>query len=500
MLRRYLSLALIVGASCLPMTVSAQSAGSSVSTTGEILNQIQKLKIKRLAICPRIITRDKDGSNPTFVGPLGPLAERLAVQLRDEVASKSARFNVQIVPDGAVRTALNGVKAGDLYDEAVQSKLRQKTDAIIFLYDNSQEAGSSDEVKIQTEMLDVRQANETTEVVNKTDTAPLSLSDAAYAGQSFVVRAVSDNHIKSVSFKTTPELPEEAAFGVGVDWERVQYAQLIKKDQHPLQEADADNPFKFQVVVGGQPREIWFNPKEGNKAYVALDMDEEFTVQLHNHSTLPVMQALLIDGVNSISQNADIRQEKHHPLETVFARHWITKPVESYYPIDGYLREWNGKVGKAVSKSNRFKVTLASDAEATNAGIDDRFGLLTVIVYAMRDKEYYAEYTGDIPKNLVASRAGGQGFKWGIGAGVQGDTQVEGQTGERGLMLTAMTINYVDSARLQQLKSENPDGTTDGKGDGKDGKDAGKENNDNGKPPIPGTSKKSKVVGEETPF
>ncbi len=491
MLRRYLSLALVVGASCLPLTVSAQSAGNSVSTTGEILNQIQKLKIKRLAICPRIITRDKDGSNPTFVGPLGPLAERLAVQLRDEVASKSAKYNVQIVPDGAVRAALNGVKPGDLYDESVQNKLRQKADAIIFLYDNSQESGSSDQIRIQTEMLDVRQANETTEVVNKTDSALKSLSDAAYAGESFVVRAVSDNRIKSVSFKSTPDLPEEAAFGVGVEWERVQYAQLIKNDQHPLQAAD--NPFKFQVVVGGQPREIWFNPKEGNKAYVALDMDEEFTIQLHNHSTLPVMQALLIDGVNSISQNADIRQEKHHPLETVFARHWITKPVESYYPIEGYLREWNGKVGKGVSKSNRFKVTLASDAEATNAGIDDRFGLLTVIVYAMRDKEYYAEYTGDLPKNLVAARAGGQGFKWGIGAGVQGDTNVEGQTGERGLMLTSMTLNYVDSTRLAQLKSDNPN------------PDPNPNPNPNpnttpNKPPVVGTPVKPKTAGEETPF
>lgn len=448
MLRRSFLAVLIAATACLP--IGAQTKDKQISITGEIFTQIQKRNIKRLAICPRIISRDKSGENPAFIGDLGPLSERLASQVRDEIkrVNEQGGYNVEIVPDGAVRSALKGVKASDLYEESVQSKLRELTDAIILMYDNSEGSGDPANLQIQTEMLDVRKQNKTDEVINRSDTAQLSLSDAAYAGQSFIVRTVRDNLIKPASFKPTEGLTEESAFGVGVEWERIHYAQLEKSEQHPLQ--DQSNPFAFQIVVNGEPREVWFNPKEGNKAYVALDLDEEFTVHLNNHSGKTVLQSLLVDGVNSISQNPDIKQEKHHPLETAFARHWITKPVESYYPIEGYLREWSGKTGKSTSNSNRFKVILAVDSEAANAGIDDRFGLITVITYALRN-DGYAEYTGKVPETLIASK-GFDGFKIGIGAGVQAAKEVEGQTGERGVMLTAMTINYVDSKTLAKLK------------------------------------------------
>ncbi len=482
MLRRFGIAALIAAVSCLP--VGAQTNEKPVSVTGEIFTKIQKLQIKRLAVCPRIISRDQNGENPTFKTDLGPLGARLATQVRDQIrqVNDEGNYKVEIVPDGAIREALSGVSAADLYQDEVQSKLRKRTDAIVLLYDNTQAESEGGELQIQTDVLDVRKG-EADELVSRNDSTQLSLSDAAYAGQSFTVRTASDNIIKPIS-----SVPAEYAFGVGLDWERYYYTKLAKDEPHPLQEKS--NPFAFQISANDEPREIWINPKDG-KAYVALNFDEQFTVSLKNGSKRTVLQSLIIDGVNSISQKTDGTLAKQHPMETEYSRHWYTKPTDLSYPIAGYLRDWQGKAGTNKSNTERFKVGLKVDSVAQTEGISDHFGLITVIVYALR-MDGYEEFTGDPPAEVVKVAAkDASGFELGIGAGLQEQKDVEGQTGERGVMLTAMTVNYVTSKQLQALK------------DGTDGGDNKKESDT-----IPDTEKDkpgkagatSKTVGEDKQF
>lgn len=509
MVRRFIAAAILgITLSCLPGGTQAQAPDEEkISLTSEIFNKIDQEKIKRLAIVPKIISRDSAGENPAFVGELGPLADRLATQLRDEIrkVNDEGNFKITIVPDGVVKAALKGAKAGDLYDESVQSKLRKQADAVILLFTNAdaKESTSFKDLEIKTEMLDIRVADQTSEVVNRPDTVQLTLSDAAYAGQSFIVRMVNDSKIQPVNFKPMDGIPEEAAFGVGEDWERIQYAQLEPNEQHPLQ--DSSNPFAFQVVVNGEPREIWFNPKEDNKAYVALNLDEEFSVRLHNHSNMPVLQSLIIDGQNSISQKPDVSQEENHPIKTDYSRHWYIKPAETYVSIDGYLRQWAGKAGANNSKSNRFKVTISTEAEAVKAGIEDKLGLFTVIVYALRNQGY-AEYTQPVPEKILVASKGGESFKLGIGAGAQEDKVIDGKVGERGVMLTAMTVYYVTPKQLDDLKSgagqsggNTAGGTqTDKPGPAKVEPAKTQTGTTPGKPIVPGL--KTKTVGEETPF
>ncbi len=464
MLRRYFAMTLMGLIGSLGSAVQAQKLGIGVdavtpkpdlsaSVVADIFAQLQKRKIKRLAICPRVISRDKAGENAAFVGDLGPLAESYATNLREAISrfNEDGDYQIQIVPDAAIRAALRGVRASELYDDAVLSKVRTRADALLLLYDRTPEAGFAKDVQIQAEMNDIRQEGQTDEAVNRSFTTALSLSDAAYAGRSFVVRKIGDDKVQPVGLRPARDVPQEAAFGVGLDWERIQYAQLQEGDRHPLH--DASNPFAFQIVVGGQPREIWFDPQSGNKAYVGLDLEEEFEVRLNNHSSKPVLQALLIDGVNSISMKPDVRQERQHPLQTDFSRHWFIKPAKTHYSIEGYLQYWRGKVGKAASKSTHFKVTQTIDADPTKAEIDSRNGLLTVIVYALRN-DGYVEYTEGLPATFsVNSRGGPRGFKFGIGPDQQTERTTQGQAGERGLMLSAMTVHYVESRRLKELKN-----------------------------------------------
>lgn len=508
MVRRFVAAAILsLTLGCLTGVVQAQAPDEEkISLTSEIFNKIDQEKIKRLAIVPKIISRDSAGENPAFIGELGPLADRLATQLRDEIrrVNEEGKFKVTIVPDGVVKAALKGAAAGDLYEESVQSKLRKQADAVILLFANAdaKESTSFKDLEIKTEMLDIRKANQTSEVVSRPDTVQLTLSDAAYAGQSFIVRTVNDSKVQAVNFKPMDGVPEEGAFGMGEDWERLQYAQLATSEQHPMQ--DSSNPFAFQVVVNGEVREVWFNPNEGNKAYVALNLDEEFSVRLHNHSNMPVLQSLIIDGQNSISQKPDLSQEENHPIKTEFSRHWFIKPAETYVPIDGFLRQWAGKAGANNSKSNRFKVTISTEAEAAKAGIEDKLGLFTVIVYALRNQGY-AEYSQPVPEKILVASKGAESFKLGIGAGAQEEKVIAGQVGERGVMLTAMTVYYVTPKQLEDLKSGavQPNGSTaGGPQTGKNGpakvEPAKNQSGTPVKPIAPGA--KTKTVGEETAF
>jgi len=109
-------------------------------------------------------------------------------------------------------------------------------------------------------------------------------------------------------------------------------------------------------------------------------------------------------------------------------------------------------------------VTYSNAAEAANAGIEDKFGMMTVIIYALHE-DGYVEYTKPVPEKVLVASKGAESFKLGIGAGTKDQKVIEGQTGKRGVMLTSMTVYYVTPSQLAELQqggsaTDEPSGTT----------------------------------------
>ncbi|QGJ70690.1 Hypothetical protein PBC10988_23880 [Planctomycetales bacterium 10988] len=415
-------------------------AATLLGTTGpaaqDAIDQIVQGQYQSVAVCPRIVWRAK--TEEELNGAPGPNGIVWVNEVYDHLREASAgdfagKFSVK--SQRLVDAAFRDRTLDDLYDPRFLQEFGKsyQVDAIVIV-NGAVEPGRPDSWRVFTEVFGTKtldSARPTYQTIEKT------LSQAAYAGESFEVRRwVPDPATGATKIVATVDLevPEPHAFGQGEQYEKLQYKNLNPEALHPLNNRQC--PFGFELRVAGQARTT--EPFEKD-LYVELNPGEEYAVRFWNKSDRPVFFAIYIDGMNSIGK------EHEQPFETPTARTW-------YVPPDGDLREINGwyTINRSGQKyfSERFTITPASESVAGGGGFSDNLGMVTVIAYTY-DMD-------DIPKAPDLEKVARRGISptFGTGAGSREDRELtfDPNAKKKGIMLASMTVHYRTRQQLDEMR------------------------------------------------
>lgn len=419
---------------------STQLSAEEMSPSEKIVKSILKGGYKRVAVLPRVVSRTSGEANAvTGKNTVGALSMAWPDDLYDALVDASVESNggFQVVSDQQVLQALKGKKMDDVGSDEMWNVIREKTGADYLASIDVTDPGAvegrtgSPEVKRVVNGIDL---NSNSAVGRSTETYSKSLSDAAYAGESFVVREWQGSRLEATG------LSGGKLFDVGSEAEKEQYSKLVPQE-HPLMRNDY--PYGISIEVNGQPREA---KVIDGQLVVPLDLGEEYVVRVWNRGEREIFMGLYVDGVNSIGA------ELEKPEDTPTNRTWFLKPDQASRKISGWQ-----KVDRESGQSSyeKFVIVGADDAVAREAnqpggdGFGDNLGMITAMVYSYG--------MDDVPKTkgIVAVA------KDTIGTG-RGKTETGGVAGfdpnakQKGLLLSSMTIYYRSTKWFEDHEAEEP--------------------------------------------
>ncbi len=418
--------------------IHSQLSAEEVSPSEKIVQTILKGGYKRIAVLPRVVSRTSGEANAvTGKNTVGALSMAWPDDLYDALIEASGNSNgqFQVVSDQQVLQALKGKKLEDVGSDDMWKVIREKNGAdylaSIDVTDPGAVAGKTGapEVKRVVNGIDL---NTNSAVGRITQTYKKSLSDAAYAGESFVVREWQGNRLEATG------LSGGKLFDVGSAAEKEQYANLIPQE-HPL--LRNDYPYGISVEVNGVAREV--RTIDG-QLVVPLDMGEEYVVRVWNRGEREVFMALYVDGVNSIGAQLE------KPDDTPTNRTWYLKPDQASKKVSGW-QKIDPTTGEASYQ--KFLIVGADDAVAREAGqpggdgFDDNLGMITALVYSYG--------MDDVPKTkgivAVAKDTIGTGRGGTVTGGVAGS---DPNAKQKGLLLGSMTIYYRSTKWFEEHPTE----------------------------------------------
>lgn len=429
-----LSLPLLISG---PITAE-NSEGSSVSPSEKIVKTILAKGYKRIAVLPRVVARTSAEENQVVgKNTVGALSMAWPDELYDALIEASVNSNgkFSVVSDQQVLQALKGKTVDDVGSEDMWQVIRDKTGADFLASIDVTDPGAvegktgSPEVKRVVNGVDLKDnsaVGRITQVYNK------SLSDGAYAGESFVVREWQGNKLVATGLSGKNE------FTIGSAAEKEQYADLVPQE-HPL--LRSDYPYGIAVEVNGQIRE----PKIlDGQLVVPLDLGEEYVVRVWNKGEREVFMGLYVDGVNTIGG------ELERPDNTPTNRNWFLKPDQSSKKIAGWQ-----KIDPETKEATyeKFVIVDAENAVAKEAsqpggeGFGDNLGMITAVVYSYG--------MDDIPATKAVASIASDNIGTGRGAKESGGVAgYDPNAKQKGLLLGTMTIFY----RSKKWFDEHPDG------------------------------------------
>ncbi|MES2788626.1 MAG: hypothetical protein V4719_03320 [Planctomycetota bacterium] len=417
----------------LPLLISGTTVAETpeatavpVSPAEKIVQTILDKGYKRIAVLPRVVSRTTgDENRVTGKNTVGALSlawpDELYSALIDAALASNGKFVV--VTDQQVLQALNDKKSDDVGSEEMWKVIREKTGADFLASIDVTDPGAIEGKTGATEIKRVVNGvdlNNNSAVGRISQMYKKSLSDGAYAGESFIVREWRGNRLEATGLRGGK------LFDVGGAAEKEQYANLVPQE-HPL--LRSDYPYGISIEVNGKPRAAKIID---GQFVVPLDFGEEYVVRVWNHGKREVFMGLYIDGVNTIGA------EREKPEVTPTNRNWFLKPDPESRKISGWQKV-DPKTRQATYE--KFVIVGAEDAvaHATPHPGGDGFGDSLGLVTAM----FYTYGTDDIPK----SKGVAQITHDTIGTG-RGKKEVGGVSGfdpnakQKGLLLSGMTIYY----------------------------------------------------------
>ena len=410
-------------------------AGSPADKTVQtILNK----GYKRIAVLPRVVVQSANNTNKVVgTNTLGALSYAWPDELYESLIDASVASNGKfaVVTEQQILQALKGKKGEDVGTEEMWKVIREKTGADFLASIDVTDPGPSQgrtgsaEVKRVVNSIDLK---DNSAVARVRQEYKKSLSDAAYAGESFVVREWKGNKLEATG------LTGGLLFDPGPVAEKQQYAMLVPQE-HPLLR---DNfPYGLGIEVNGQLR----TPSViDGQLVVRLDMGEEYVVRVWNRSEREVFMGLYVDGVNSIGGNLE------QPEKTPTERTWFLRPSPDARRISGWQ-----KIDPQTKEASyeKFVIVGASDTVAREASqpggdaFDDNLGLITAV--------FYSYGMDEIPRTKGIAKLANDNIGTGRGQKVSGGVAgYDANAKQKGLLLSSVSIFYRSSKWVNDTPGE----------------------------------------------
>jgi len=390
----------------------------------ELSDKIVAAGHQRIVICPRVVSTDIEGEAASFAGRLGPQAGLVPNQLAERLRETS-RKRYELVSFDVVNRAMQGMTVEDLQRASTLQMLGKRTGADALVMIKAKSTGRSKRI-YTAELFDLVGGGKEAQVEETIDEG---LSDAAFSGRSFEARRWVDGRVKAVGLNS--RLGETRAFGLGAEYERLQLAAIVADGPHPLERPQFD--YGFAIVVDGKVRP-W--TRIGSELYVALEPGEKFGIHVWNDSDHDAFCGLFIDGVNTINKVFE------HPLVTPTSRHWYLERRSGKRMIRGWFAIDSNRQLQSLS---RFQVVLREESVAFGQGVAHQFSTITAIVYTKG-----LDIGASVPRTPLKSKGGLGSFA--IGEAESENVSLRFRSGQRGIMLAAMTVHYRTSSELQKLR------------------------------------------------
>ena len=385
----------------------------------------------RVGVLPRFLCRE--GGREQLGGSIGPEADYVAENLEEALVNQ-ASGQFRVVDGRQMRQAFGKLKIDDLGNREALAQVAAQVgglDALVLgvVADRrgSGDAQRDSPLEIQTRLIDLKDNSLVS--VSKEPTF-ISLSDAAYMGESWELRRWSGDRLDIVGLRNATEGPfrsvKNVLYGTGMAFDRALYS-LIRRDRpHPL--LDPACAFRMAVVVDGQERPL---VSVGTRVYSALDPGDTYWIRIQNRLSRPVYMSVFVDGINILGK------KREHPATSAY---WYLRP--SY---TSNLKGWY--TGQSGSYNvEEFVITPASDAVAAGQGFGQQLGMITVVFYTI-GMEGIPQ-----PRGIAFSAMPGS---FGTGAGRSTRTQLDQAAGPApGLILAATTIYYAVTPRVEELRKE----------------------------------------------
>lgn len=130
-----------------------------------------------------------------------------------------------------------------------------------------------------------------------------------------------------------------------------------------------DNRYKIEILCGDKPLPLYRGEtgEDKGKVFVPAEREQPYAIRLTNNTAKPVAVALLIDGINSITQSGT-----YEPGRT---RKWVIDPKSSVV-IKGYQQS---KVS-----AREFVFTTAEESLAASQGTTDELGVISAAFFEER--------------------------------------------------------------------------------------------------------------------
>lgn len=398
----------------------------------KIHQSILQRRYQRVGVIPRFLVRE--GTRESAGGSIGPEADLMAEHFEAGLVDASGG-KYRVVDGRRMRQAFASLKIDDLTNPESLKRLAREVgglDALVVCVVTDLRArgagANGPPLRVQARLIEVADSSLAGAA---TESVEVSLSDAAYMGESWELRRWSGNRLAIVGLRPPADGPAarmpNALYGDSPLWENILY-ELIRRDRpHPL--LDPACAFRMVVVVDGQERPL---ERVGNKVYSALDPGENYVIRVQNRIARPVYMSVFVDGINILGKR------REHPSR---AAYWYLKP--SY---TSNLKGWYTGGASGNYSVEEFVIAPADSAVAAGQGFGQQLGMITAVFWT-------AGMEGvPKPKDLFAHAMPGS---FGTGAGRMSRTELGQVHGPpRGLILAAMTLHYVISPRLEELRRQ----------------------------------------------
>ncbi len=414
--------ALLLGCFLVPPYGMEQNISHSVSVS--IINS----GYRRVGVLPRFLVRQQ--GREVLGGSIGPQADLLAEQLEESLI-QAAQGKFRVVDGRQMRRAFEKLSIDDLGNPAVLRRMAEGLgglEGLVVCTVTDQRSGRSEEERaplmVQARLIDLRDGS--VAGTGREDVF-LSLSDAAYMGESWELRRWVGNQLQIVGLRSDRSGDRDSQlslYGDGDLYERMHYSQIRRDRPHPL--ANPDCPYRLAVAVNEQERPL---VRIGDRMYVTLDPGDVYWIRAQNKLPRPVYLTVFVDGVNILGKQRE-------PLSR--ARYWFLRP-EYTSNLKGWYTGTEGNY-----KQEEFVVAPADDSVAAGQGFGQQLGMITAVFHTVGME--------GIPKahKIAAAMMPGS---FGTGAGRESRVRMEEVAGPKpGLILAAMTIYYVTQPRLEELQ------------------------------------------------
>jgi hypothetical protein len=384
-------------------------------------------RVETVAVFPRAIFVDGKSHRESLGGAMGPQAEYFCSQLASQI-SKLGGGDFKVVEASRMSEICRRYTLSDIRRKSIRQSIASKADDAEVLLIPIVTNSSNPTKKFDLRCIAI-EVDSNDEEVYGIEALAVSLSDAAYMGESWELRRWDASGLKNVGLKKNEASPTAAIFGTGASMEQRQYNWIDRKRPHPLAKGSLF-PAKIQILVGGKPvSHSW----SADELTVTLNKGDKPVIRVSNTGIQDVYALLFVDGVNVLGKRLE------HPASAIpRQRHRLIKN-KSNFLFEG----WYTPKAKNNWTLEPFVISNERDSEAAKAGSVDHLGRITCLFYTVG-------WQGVPPGDRFSTMTDGIGF----GAGRSRPVKLDVSNADSpGLLTAAVTIRYASDDQSKKLNA-----------------------------------------------